>query len=205
MLVTFKAFGMKSWTIDGDIIIYGNKRIPLSAVHKVTVSDAPASSIQNGVIQLSVGSWFYTLAYPFSQREEAAKVAKYIQENAGKETANCDSNGIADTNSDKLVTDSKKSSIKTLRIVALLSLVMNIITICLGIGNFAIGYTTLLTAVVCAVAALYAVILSLSVNKHSKADDIDRLSNQVFKIVVGVIIFSAIDFFVAINHTLFWG
>lgn len=92
MNLTFKASGLKQWTLTDDKIIVGNKEILLSSVIKAEhdpLKNGKATFFkQNGVIQVFYGTGaldFATLAYPAKQNDDGEKAAEYILTYVGGE------------------------------------------------------------------------------------------------------------------------
>ena len=83
MNVTFKAPLFRAWTLTDTNILVGRDVIPLSMITKVDYAPV-SSSMKNGVVQVWYAGRFFTLPFPYSQREEGDKAAKYIIENYGK-------------------------------------------------------------------------------------------------------------------------
>ena len=103
----------------------------------------------------------------------------------------------------KMEVGSKKSSIGIARVFAFLALFMNIITICLSFNDSALRYVCMLTAIVCAAVSLVLVIMSFSITKKNSEDEINEKVGIITKAVIGVLIFSGADFFVAVSTSLF--
>ena len=82
MNYTFKAALMKEWTLNDDGIFVGGNKIPLNTITKVEYTPVTSPS-KNGVVQIFVGAKFYTLAFPYKQKEYGEIAAKYILENYG--------------------------------------------------------------------------------------------------------------------------
>lgn len=83
MKLTFKAPLFKEWSLTDDSIIFGRETIPLSKITKVNYTPN-TSKLKNGVVQIFVGSDFYTLPFPYKQNDDGDKAAKYILEHYGK-------------------------------------------------------------------------------------------------------------------------
>ena len=82
MNYTVKAALMKEWTLNDDGIFVGGNKIHLNTITKVEYTPVTSPS-RNGVVQIFVGAKFYTLAFPYKQKENGEIAAKYILENYG--------------------------------------------------------------------------------------------------------------------------
>lgn len=98
----------------------------------------------------------------------------------------------------------KKSSVTMGRSIAFLALFINVITVALSAMDFALGYVCLLTGLICGAIALVLVIASFTVSSKASQEEVDSRVGAITKAAIGVLIFSGIDFFVAINSALFW-
>lgn len=77
MLMTFKALGLKEWTLTDDKLIVENKVIKLSNIDYVQLFFKP-TRFTNGVIHIKVEGNEYQLAFPYKQRVEGAQAVDYL-------------------------------------------------------------------------------------------------------------------------------
>ena len=85
MNYTIKVALMKEWSLNDDGIFVGGNKIPLNTITKVEYTPVTSPS-KNGVVQIFVGAKFYTLAFPYKQKENGEIAAKYILENYGDDS-----------------------------------------------------------------------------------------------------------------------
>lgn len=77
MLMTFKALGLKEWTLTDDKLIVDNKIIKISDISYVQLFFKP-TRFTNGVINIKVDGQEYSLAFPYKQRVEGEQAVDYL-------------------------------------------------------------------------------------------------------------------------------
>lgn len=97
----------------------------------------------------------------------------------------------------------KKGNLTIGRLIAFAVLIMNVITIVLSANSPSLRYVCMLTALICGAVAAVLVIMSFNVSKKSTPEEVASMTNFIVKGAIGVLIFSGVDFFVAISNTLY--
>ena len=77
---SFKIPLFKEWTVTDDCVIVGNERVPYSTITKVEYHGMPTSKGKNGVAQVWSGSKFYTLGYPYKQKEDGDEAIRFLMD-----------------------------------------------------------------------------------------------------------------------------
>lgn len=86
MYASFKAFGGKAWSINGDTVLFDNKiQINLNQITDVRLQNTTNSKLINGVIIVMVGPMQYVLAFPFKQKAQGEQAYEYLRYNYGSE------------------------------------------------------------------------------------------------------------------------
>lgn len=106
-------------------------------------------------------------------------------------------------NTAEMAAADKKSTISIARFVSIGVLIMNIVTILLCWDKEYTHQAYMWPAIVCGFISAVLVLMSLSMGKNQNADELDSKADMILKGAVGVLIFSGIEFFLAIGESLF--
>ena len=74
----FKVPMFKEWAVTDDCVIVGEEKVAYSLITKVEYDGMPTSKFKNGVATVWVGNKFYTLGYPFKQKEDGDAAIKFL-------------------------------------------------------------------------------------------------------------------------------
>ncbi len=97
----------------------------------------------------------------------------------------------------------KRASVATARLLVFLALFVNVITVALSLMDFALSVVCLMTGVICGIVALALLIFSFTIYTNRPEGEVSAAAGSVTKGALWVLIFSGVDFFVAINFSLF--
>lgn len=106
-------------------------------------------------------------------------------------------------NTAEMATADKKSTIAIARFIAITVLIMNIVTIMICAGKPYTHQAYMWPAIICGAVSLMLVLFSLSMGKNEDTEELDKKADMVLKGAVGVLIFSGIEFFLAVGEFFF--
>ncbi len=76
---TFKALGLKEWTVTDTCLIFKGVNIPFNELNNFNLVTTPTTSMTNGVIQTVHKGKLLALAFPYKQKNDAHEAVEFVK------------------------------------------------------------------------------------------------------------------------------